>query len=90
MICLKMAASRMLMALAISATMVVELAMATNYTVGDSDGWELGGNFQSWASSKNFTVGDVLSEYSFFHVCSKLCVFDMYCVVIANILVSIC
>lgn len=49
------------MALAIAATMVVELAMATNYTVGDSGGWEIGPDFKSWASSKNFTVGDVLS-----------------------------
>ncbi|XP_038900873.1 blue copper protein-like [Benincasa hispida] len=64
-----MAASRtLIMALAIAATMVVELAMATNYTVGDSGGWEIGANFQSWASSKNFTIGDVLIfEYSANH-----------------------
>ncbi|XP_022971067.1 blue copper protein-like [Cucurbita maxima] len=56
-----MAASRTLMALAIVATLVVELAMAANYTVGDSDGWEIGSDVQSWAASKNFTVGDVIS-----------------------------
>ncbi|XP_022948198.1 blue copper protein-like isoform X1 [Cucurbita moschata] len=56
-----MAASRTLMALAIAATLVVELAMAANYTVGDSDGWEIGTDVQSWAASKNFTVGDVIS-----------------------------
>ena len=56
-----MAASRTLMALAIAATLVVELAMAGNYTVGDSDGWEIGTDVQSWASSKSFNVGDVIS-----------------------------
>lgn len=61
-----MGASRtVIMALAIAATMAVELAMAINYTVGDSGGWEIGPNFQSWASSKSFTIGDVLSYYSF-------------------------
>ncbi|KAE8652304.1 blue copper protein [Cucumis sativus] len=64
-----MGASRtLIMALAIAATMAVELAMATNYTVGDSGGWEIGPNFQAWASSKNFTIGDVLIfEYSSNH-----------------------
>ncbi|CAL5081872.1 unnamed protein product [Urochloa decumbens] len=36
------------------------LASATTYTVGDSQGWTTGVDYTSWASGKNFGVGDKL------------------------------
>ncbi|XP_074580992.1 basic blue protein-like [Curcuma longa] len=33
---------------------------ATEYAVGDTDGWETGTNFLRWSQNHNFTVGDVL------------------------------
>ncbi|GMY09948.1 uclacyanin 1-like [Fagus crenata] len=49
-----------LMSLAIS-TMLINLAMATNYTVGGPNGgWDTGTNLQTWASSQSFLVGDNL------------------------------
>ncbi|XP_066319591.1 mavicyanin-like [Miscanthus floridulus] len=35
-------------------------AAATSYTVGDGSGWTTGVDYTSWASSKNFKVGDNL------------------------------
>ncbi|KAA8526474.1 hypothetical protein F0562_008323 [Nyssa sinensis] len=56
----KMSMLRTLMSLAITA-MLVELAMAANYTVGGSNGgWDTSTNLQSWASSQSFSVGDNL------------------------------
>uniref|UniRef100_A0A7C8Z7L0 Phytocyanin domain-containing protein n=1 Tax=Opuntia streptacantha TaxID=393608 RepID=A0A7C8Z7L0_OPUST len=34
--------------------------LATVYTVGDSAGWTLGADYNSWSSSKTFVVGDSL------------------------------
>ncbi|KAF8042463.1 hypothetical protein BT93_A0941 [Corymbia citriodora subsp. variegata] len=34
---------------------------ATTYTVGDTSGWDISTDLDTWASSKTFTVGDVLS-----------------------------
>ncbi|KAG6466544.1 mavicyanin-like [Zingiber officinale] len=33
---------------------------ATEYTVGDGDGWDTGTNYLRWSQNHNFTVGDVL------------------------------
>ncbi|KAL0432678.1 UNVERIFIED_CONTAM: Blue copper protein [Sesamum latifolium] len=33
---------------------------ATVYTVGDSSGWAMGGDYGSWATDKTFAVGDTL------------------------------
>ncbi|XP_042385906.1 basic blue protein-like [Zingiber officinale] len=33
---------------------------ATEYDVGDTEGWETGTNFLRWSRNHNFTVGDVL------------------------------
>lgn len=35
---------------------------ATDYTVGDVDGWSTSTNFQAWSEKYNFLVGDVLGE----------------------------
>ncbi|KAM3698206.1 hypothetical protein ACB098_06G171400 [Castanea mollissima] len=51
---------RTLMSLAISA-MLINLAMAANYTVGGPNGgWDTSTNIQTWASSQTFLVGDNL------------------------------
>lgn len=43
---------------------------ATVYTVGDSAGWALGVDYDTWASSKTFAVGDSLSKLynQLFHI----------------------
>ncbi|XP_058106263.1 uclacyanin-3-like [Magnolia sinica] len=40
--------------------LIVPAAYATQYTVGDTNGWTTGVNYVSWASGKNFAVGDTL------------------------------
>ncbi|KAA8524570.1 hypothetical protein F0562_010993 [Nyssa sinensis] len=55
-----MSTLRTLMSLAVTA-MLVEVAMAANYTVGaPNGGWDTSTNLQSWASSQSFSVGDNL------------------------------
>lgn len=33
---------------------------ATEYIVGDSDGWAIGPNYLAWSQKYNFTTGDTL------------------------------
>ncbi|ERN01118.1 stellacyanin [Amborella trichopoda] len=41
---------------------------ATTYTVGDSSGWDVSTNLDSWAVGKTFIVGDILLfQYSSYH-----------------------
>ena len=40
-------------------------AGATEYTVGDSDGWTNGPNYLAWSQMYNFTAGDTLGTCSF-------------------------
>ena len=35
-------------------------ARAASYTVGNSAGWDISADLQSWAAAKIFNVGDVL------------------------------
>lgn len=39
---------------------MVHPTSATVYTVGDTSGWSLGVDYGTWASAKNFVVGDKL------------------------------
>jgi hypothetical protein len=39
-------------------------ASAAPWTVGDAQGWTLGGDYATWARGKNFSVGDTLGECS--------------------------
>lgn len=39
---------------------------ATTYTVGDSSGWDISTNLDTWIADKNFKVGDALGKYSSF------------------------
>lgn len=34
---------------------------ATMYMVGDSSGWDISTDFDSWSQDKHFVVGDVVS-----------------------------
>ncbi|KAM0907288.1 hypothetical protein ACQ4PT_016230 [Festuca glaucescens] len=36
-------------------------AGGTDYTVGDSDGWTIGPNYDAWSQQYNFTAGDTLA-----------------------------
>lgn len=64
------------MALANIPMLLISLVMAlfgvgfgALYEVGDSNGWtDKGVNYESWASTKNFTVGDFLRKLFFLPV----------------------
>ncbi|CAH1438875.1 unnamed protein product [Lactuca virosa] len=44
------------------------MCRATTYTVGDTSGWDIATDVDSWAQDKHFVVGDVLSfQYSSSH-----------------------
>ncbi|KAK9284888.1 hypothetical protein L1049_024069 [Liquidambar formosana] len=60
-----MAMLRTFFSLAVSA-MLIELAMAANYTVGGSNaGWDTSTDLKTWASSQSFLVGDnLIFQYS--------------------------
>ncbi|KAJ4774902.1 Blue copper protein [Rhynchospora pubera] len=51
--------SHTIISYALLATYICVVA-ATDYTVGDSDGWAIGTNYLAWASKYNFTKGDAL------------------------------
>ncbi|URE24632.1 Blue copper binding protein-like [Musa troglodytarum] len=40
--------------------MALRHVAATDYMVGDDDGWNTGTNYLAWSEKYNFTVGDVL------------------------------
>lgn len=51
------------------ATVLVELAMATNYVVGGvNGGWDMNTDQTTWASSQTFLAGDNLSKLHPFHM----------------------
>ena len=37
---------------------------ATFYTVGDSSGWDISTDLDTWAKDKKFIVGDVLCKFA--------------------------
>ncbi|CAI9096821.1 OLC1v1033042C1 [Oldenlandia corymbosa var. corymbosa] len=51
----------------------LQLCSATLYTVGDSSGWDISTDLDSWQESKTFLVGDVLLfQYSSYHSVSEV------------------
>ncbi|KAM3259385.1 hypothetical protein ACQJBY_050918 [Aegilops geniculata] len=57
-----MASTGILMLLLATAAMAgPRHAVATEYTVGDSDGWTIGPNYLAWSQKYNFTTGDTLA-----------------------------
>ncbi|XP_054792594.1 uclacyanin 1-like [Prosopis cineraria] len=56
-----MAALETLIRVSLVAAMIIEITMAANHIVGGPNGgWDTNTNFQEWASSQNFSVGDKL------------------------------
>ena len=55
-------ASKHLAALAIFAILLPAVAMATEFTVGDDQGWTINFNYEAWAKDKVFHVGDKLGN----------------------------
>ncbi|RVW69198.1 hypothetical protein CK203_060839 [Vitis vinifera] len=53
-------ASKHLAALAIFAIVLPAVAMATEFTVGDDQGWTINFDYVAWAKDKVFHVGDKL------------------------------
>lgn len=41
-------------------------AVATEYSVGDSQGWASGVDYSTWVAGKTFNVGDTLREHATF------------------------
>ena len=55
----------LLLLLAPAAMAGLRHAGATEYTVGDSDGWTIGPNYLAWAQKYNFTTGYTLGMNHF-------------------------
>jgi hypothetical protein len=55
-----MAATAIVLLLLAVAAAAPRGAGATEYTVGDSDGWTIGPNYMAWSQQYNFTAGDTL------------------------------
>lgn len=54
---------------------------ATEYAVGDTDGWETGTNFLRWSQNYNFIVGDVLGDTAISILIDIFCclIIDFFC-----------
>lgn len=56
--------------LLVTLALIVSPALATDYLVGDDQGWGLNFDYQSWVTDKQFHVGDKLSTFFFsFQIC---------------------
>jgi len=59
-----MAASRSALIALLVVVSCTAAASAVTFTVGDTQGWSLRGDYATWASGKDFKVGDTLCESS--------------------------
>ena len=55
-------ASKHLAALAIFAILLPAVAIATEFTVGDDQGWTINSDYVAWAKDKVFHVGEKLGN----------------------------
>ena len=55
-------ASTRFVALAIVAVVLPTVAMATQYIVGDEQGWTIDYDYEVWAKGKTFYVGDQIGK----------------------------
>ncbi|KAJ8542240.1 hypothetical protein K7X08_017106 [Anisodus acutangulus] len=54
-------------------SLIICSSSATNYIVGDSSGWDISTDLDTWLIGKRFKVGDVLVfQYSSFHSVSEV------------------
>jgi hypothetical protein len=51
------------MAVIAAAALLPATASAATYMVGDDSGWDVGPDYDAWASGKKFKVGDTLGTY---------------------------
>ncbi|RVW25551.1 hypothetical protein CK203_115724 [Vitis vinifera] len=59
-----MASKLLNIALAVFAIVLPAVAMATEFTVGDDQGWTINFDYEAWAKDKVFRVGDELAAKS--------------------------
>ncbi|KAK5785699.1 hypothetical protein PVK06_040309 [Gossypium arboreum] len=57
-----MAIHRSLVIFPIVVLMTPAISLATDFVVGDDDGWKLGIDYEDWAKGKQFFVGDTLVQ----------------------------
>ena len=57
-----MASKLLNIALAVFAIVLPVVAMATEFTVGDDQGWTINFDYEAWAKDKVFRVGDELGN----------------------------
>ena len=57
-----MASKRFVGTIAILAFVLVAVAMATKFSVGDDQGWTINFDYEAWAKDKVFHVGDELGN----------------------------
>lgn len=62
-----MASTNLLVAVALISAIMVP-ALATEFIVGDENGWRTNFDYQTWAASKEFHVGDKLSKSYYLNV----------------------
>ncbi|CAN4105903.1 unnamed protein product [Withania somnifera] len=54
-------------------SVIISSSSATNYIVGDSSGWDISTDLDSWLVGKRFKIGDVLVfQFSSFHSVSEV------------------
>jgi hypothetical protein len=52
-----------LLLLALLFSLAIITCSATIYTVGDSSGWDISTNLDTWVADKKFKIGDALRKY---------------------------
>ena len=57
-----MASKLLNIALAVFTIVLPAVAMATEFTVGDDQGWTINFDYEAWAKDKVFRVGDELGN----------------------------
>ncbi|XP_010510046.1 PREDICTED: uclacyanin 1-like [Camelina sativa] len=64
-----MASREMLIIIAVLATTLISLTVATDHTIGGPSGWTVGASLRTWAAAQTFAVGDnlVFSYPAAFH-----------------------
>lgn len=64
-----MASNRFVIVAIFAVIVLSTIAMATEYIVGDENGWTNDGSvdYEAWAKGKMFNVGDLLGTYIYIH-----------------------
>lgn len=75
-----MAFNKLIVTFGIAFILFPTIATATEYVIGDANGWTINFDYQAWAKNKVFLVGDKLGMHTFYMVLPKyiLCVYIIY------------